>query len=116
MGTMTELSGAGVALPGWPAKLGRPAIPFAAAGIASQVVAGEPPVVARLVVEIRSDGTTTIARGGMTDVVSGQSTVIEARGSTPLSLAFDLCRSLVGISTFGVRAARALLPRPTRTR
>lgn len=114
MGTMTELSGAGAALPGWPSKRGRPAIPFAPPGSAFDET--EPPVVARLVVEIRSDGTTTIARGGLTDVVSGQSTVIEARGSTPLSLAFDLCRSLVGLSTLGVRAARALLPRPNRTR
>jgi hypothetical protein len=111
----TESSGAGGALAGWLGKPGRPAIPFTPPGIASDVVA-EPPVVARLVVEIRSDGTTTIARGGLTDVVSGQSTVIEARGSTPLSLAFDLCRSLVGLSTFGVRAARALLPRPNRSR
>src|SRR5450432_3326569 len=112
MGTLTESSGAGEGLPGWRAKLGRPSIPFVPPRIVSDAVAPEPPVVARLVVEIRSDGTTTIARGGVTDVVSGQSTVIEARGSTPLSLAFDLCRSLVGLSTFGVRAARGLLPRP----
>ena len=40
-------------------------------------VSDEPPVVARLIVEIRSDGTRTIARGAIEDVASGQKTAID---------------------------------------
>jgi hypothetical protein len=47
-------------------------------------------VVARLVIEIRSDGSRTIARGAMEDVASGQSVALEARGDSPLSLALSL--------------------------
>jgi len=60
--------------------------------------AGELPVVARLVVEIRSDGTTTVARAGLSDDLNRQGTVLEARGSTPLALALSLARHLVGLS------------------
>jgi hypothetical protein len=54
----------------------------------------EPPVVARMIVEIRSDGSRTIARGAIEDVVNGQRTAIEARGDSPLQLAMKLARSL----------------------
>ncbi|MEO8552813.1 MAG: hypothetical protein ABI678_22700 [Kofleriaceae bacterium] len=54
----------------------------------------EPPVVARLVVEIRSDGSRTIARGALEDVATGQTAVIDARGTSPIQLAFALARSL----------------------
>ena len=50
----------------------------------------EPPVVARLIVEIRSDGSRTIARGAVEDVLTGQRTTVEARGSTPLALMASL--------------------------
>ena len=43
----------------------------------------EPPVVARLVIEIRSDGTRTIARGAAEDVALGERVQIEAHGATP---------------------------------
>ena len=47
----------------------------------------ELPVVARLVVEIRSDGRRTVARGAMEDVASGQTVAVEARADSPLQLA-----------------------------
>lgn len=54
----------------------------------------EPPVVARLVVEIRSDGTRTIARGALEDAQHGEKVAVEARGDSPLQLAIALARSL----------------------
>jgi hypothetical protein len=75
----------------------------------------ELPVVARLVVEVRSDGTTTIARAGLSDDTTG-TTVMEARGSTPLALALDLARHIVGLTKMGPRTARALLAARRSTR
>jgi hypothetical protein len=75
----------------------------------------EPPVVARLVVEIRSDGSHTIARGAMEDAASGQGVAIEASGRTPLQLALSLARALVSLPAFG-RSARALLRGASRDR
>ena len=73
---------------------------------------GEPPVVARLIVEIRSDGSRTIARGAMEDVATGQRTSIEARGASPLQLALALARSLTQLPRLGARSAiRGLLGR-----
>jgi hypothetical protein len=71
---------------------------------------GEPPVVARLVVEIRSDGSRTIARGALEDVASGQRTMVEARGDSPIQLAIALARSLTRLPRLGARSAiRGLL-------
>jgi hypothetical protein len=73
----------------------------------------ELPVVARMVVEIRSDGRTTIARGAMEDAQSGQKVAIQATGTTPLALALSLAKSiasapwLAAAATAG-RALRAL--------
>ena len=73
---------------------------------------GEPPVVARLLVEIRSDGSRTIARGVMEDVTSGQRTSVEARGDSPIQLAIALARSLTQLPRLGARSAiRGLLGR-----
>lgn len=76
--------------------------------------AGEPPVVARLIVEIRSDGSRTIARGALEDVEQGQRAVIEARGDSPLQLAWSLARVIAGAPALARQRARALLesPRP----
>ena len=63
----------------------------------------EPPVVARLVVEIRSDGSRTIARGAIEDTTTGQRTAIEAQGTTPLQLAFALAKSLRTLPRMAVR-------------
>jgi hypothetical protein len=74
--------------------------------------ADEPPVVARLVVEIRSDGSRTIARGALEDVVNGARTSIEARGESPLQLALALARALTQLPRLGARSAvRGLLGR-----
>src|SRR3954463_13128844 len=63
--------------------------------VPSEVVESkEPPVVARLVVEIRSDGSRTIARGALEDIATGQTAMIDAQGTSPLQLAFALARSL----------------------
>jgi hypothetical protein len=67
------------------------------------------PVVARLVVEIRSDGKRTVARGAMEDAVSGQSVAIEARGDSPLELAFGLARTLFQLPRLGRATVRGLL-------
>lgn len=55
----------------------------------------EPPVVARLMIEIRSDGTRTIARGALQDELSGEKVAIEAKGNSPIELAGQLAKSLV---------------------
>lgn len=70
--------------------------------------ADDPPVVARLVVEIRSDGRRTIARGAMEDL-TGHGVAIEVSGRTPLQLALSLARTIVTLPAFGRTAAKALL-------
>jgi hypothetical protein len=63
--------------------------------------AEEPPVVARFMVEIRSDGSRTIARGALDDVANGERAAIEARGSTPAMLAASLLKSLLASPLLG---------------
>jgi hypothetical protein len=75
--------------------------------------AAEPPVVARLVVEIRSDGTRTIARGALQDAGLGHEVAVQAEGTTPLALALDLVKSMVKAPFLARSFARALL-RPKR--
>ena len=53
------------------------------------------PVVARLIVEIRSDGSRTIARGAMEDAASDTRVAIEASGTNPLELALALAKSIL---------------------
>jgi hypothetical protein len=75
----------------------------------------EPPVVARLVLEIRSDGTHTIARGMAEDVAQGERVVVDAEGATPLQLALSLLRSLAEVPALGKSFASGLLgPRRKR--
>ena len=66
----------------------------------------ELPVVARLIVEVRSDGTRTVARGAMEDAASGTRAAIEAAGSTPLELALTLAKSIMSAPWFGRQLAR----------
>ncbi len=74
------------------------------------VHAHEPPVVARMVIEIRSDGSRTIARGALEDVSTGQRAAIEAQGTSPLQLAFALARSLGQLPRLTAKSAlRGLL-------
>lgn len=86
-------------------------------GTAAVDKAAELPVVARLVIEIRSDGSRTIARGAMEDVSLGQKVAVEAEGSSPATLAAALLRSLAQVP-FRARgpsvlrnAVKALLPK-----
>lgn len=68
------------------------------------------PVVARLVVEIRSDGSRTIARGAIEDTHLGHRVAVEAQGGSPLALALALARSLGSLPRLSARAAvRGLL-------
>jgi hypothetical protein len=69
----------------------------------------EPPVVARLMIEIRSDGRRTIARGALEDVTLGEKVAVEARGTSPASLAASLIRSLFSAPLLARAAARRLL-------
>lgn len=79
-------------------------------------VAEELPVVARLVVEIRSDGTRTTARGAMEDAASGMRASIEASGQSPLELALGLAKSILAAPWFTRQITRsgirALLRKP----
>ena len=54
----------------------------------------EPPVVTRLVIEIRSDGSRTIARGAVEDARTGEKVELHAEGASPLLLIASLLRSL----------------------
>ena len=69
----------------------------------------EPPVVARMIVEIRTDGTRTIARGALEDASSGDRVAIEARGSTPMALAASLAKSMFSAPMLARHAVRALI-------
>jgi hypothetical protein len=70
------------------------------------VAAEELPVVARLIVEVRSDGSRTVARGAMEDAASGTRAAIEAAGSTPLELALTLAKSIMSAPWFTRQLAR----------
>ncbi|HUQ04631.1 MAG TPA: hypothetical protein VM261_19155 [Kofleriaceae bacterium] len=63
------------------------------------------PVVARLVVEIRSDGRRTVARGAIEDVSSGAKTAVVARGDSPVRLAVDLARAIARLPRMAARSA-----------
>jgi hypothetical protein len=69
----------------------------------------ELPVVARLVVEIRSDGRHTIARG-MAQDATGERVQVEAEGSTPLQLALALVKALREVPSLARGFAKGLLP------
>lgn len=57
----------------------------------------EPPVVAQLMIEIRSDGSRTIARGALNDLRSGESAQVRAEGRTPRDLMLSLAGSLLSL-------------------
>lgn len=69
----------------------------------------EPPVVARLMVEIRSDGSRTIARGAVEDIASGERVAVEARGTTPGQLAASLARTVFATPMLAKVAFHAVL-------
>jgi hypothetical protein len=61
--------------------------------------AQEPPVVAQLMIEIRSDGSHTIARGALHDLRSQESAHVHAEGKTPAQLIASLLGSLLSLPT-----------------
>ncbi|HEY3358630.1 MAG TPA: hypothetical protein VGQ83_35610 [Polyangia bacterium] len=67
----------------------------------------EPPVAARLVIEIRTDGTRTIARGALEDATAGETVAIKVEGTTPFALAAALARSIFNVPFFARTFARA---------
>lgn len=71
----------------------------------------EPPVVARLVIEIRSDGSRTVARGMAEDVAQGERVEVRAEGATPLGLALSLLKSLQDLPVLARGFAKGLLKR-----
>jgi hypothetical protein len=64
-------------------------------GQALPAIIDELPVVARLIVEVRSDGSRTIARGALEDAASDTRVAIEASGTSPLELALGLAKSIL---------------------
>lgn len=68
----------------------------------------EPPVVAQLMVEIRSDGSHTIARGALNDLRTGESAQVRAEGRTPAELVFSLCSSLLTLPSTVLKHVRAV--------
>lgn len=80
-------------------------------GVATQLVgrSDDPPVVARMIVEIRSDGSRTIARGAIEEATTGERVAIEAHGTTPLALARSLAKSMFSAPALARQAVRALL-------
>jgi hypothetical protein len=68
----------------------------------------EPPIVARLVVEIRSDGRRTIARGAIEDAITEQKVAVLAEGTSPAQLAASLAKSLLTLPLFASGVARSL--------
>jgi hypothetical protein len=61
------------------------------------------------VVEIRSDGTRTVARGALEDP-EGRRTAVEAHGTTPWALAKQLAGALWTMPRLPRPSLRALLP------
>lgn len=91
--------------------------PSAVATTSTRAIAEEDdlPVVARIIVEVRSDGRRTIARGAMEDVATGTKASIVASGSSPLELALALAKSMLQVPALTrnvvTKRLRGLLPR-----
>ncbi len=71
-------------------------------------------MVARMVIEIRSDGTRTIARGAAEDAATGQKVAIEIDGSSPLQLALSLMKTMAAVPALAKSAVKALRQPPRR--
>ncbi len=74
----------------------------------------ELPVVSRLVIEIRSDGWRTLARGAIEDGPTGTKVAMRASASSPLELALKLVRAMVSAPLLARGAARALRGKTSR--
>ncbi len=71
--------------------------------------ADEPPVVARLVVEIRSDGSRTVARGLLEAPEFGERTSLEVKAATPFQLVLSLVKALFHVPAFASSVVQTLL-------
>jgi hypothetical protein len=69
----------------------------------------ELPIVARILVEIRSDGTRTVASASVQNALLGQAVSVQAETTTPNSIAQVLLRSMARMPLLGTVASRALL-------
>lgn len=69
----------------------------------------DPPVVARLMVEIRSDGSRTVARGALEDMATGEKVALEAKGDTPAQLVGSLAKTLLTMPLIAGSAVRKML-------
>jgi hypothetical protein len=76
--------------------------------------ANEPPVVARLWIEIRSDGNLTVARGALEDAQLDERTSLEVKGATPFQLTLSLVKALFQAPAFARSVAQALLTERTK--
>lgn len=74
----------------------------------------ELPVVARMVVEIRSDGSHTVARGAVEDLLNDQRVAVEAEAGSPLELSRALTKLLLS-APFAARSALLGRERPSST-
>jgi hypothetical protein len=63
-----------------------------------------------MVVEIRSDGSRTIARGALEDKLSGESVALYADAATPLALVKELSKAILKTPVLAKQAMRGLLP------
>jgi hypothetical protein len=70
----------------------------------------EPPVVAQLMIEIRADGSRTIARGALNDLRTGESAQVHAEGRTPAELMVSLASSLLALPSTVFKHVRADQP------
>jgi hypothetical protein len=105
--TAQRMADARVPIKDGPAPRGGPIVPNTPGQVPAQYE--EPPVVARMMIEIRSDGTRTIARGALEDIVSGEQVKIEASGGSPMQLAASLASNLLSTPFMLGRAANALV-------
>ena len=76
----------------------------------------DPPIVARMVIEIRSDGVRTIARGALEDSANGERVALEAHGSSPMALASSLAKSLLTTPLLASQGLKAVVQNKIRAR
>lgn len=74
----------------------------------------ELPVVARMVVEIRSDGTRTVARGALDDRVADQKVALEIEAGSLLSLTKSLAKAMLDVPSLARLAVRGSWRKATR--
>jgi hypothetical protein len=84
-----------------------PSAPLTKAGQEAVTGVQEPPVVAQLMIEIRSDGSRTIARGALNDLRNGESANVHAEGRSPAELMISLASSLLTLPSTLLKSTRS---------